>query len=53
MYIPDFIIWFILGYIFCPITAYIYIKVDDNKKRKKFIDNAKKIMEDKKNGNDS
>lgn len=47
MYIPKELIWFIIGYICCPITAYIYIKVDDNKKRKKFIDNAKKIVEEK------
>lgn len=52
MYIPKEILWFIFGYIFCPITAYVYIKVDDNRKKKKFISNAKKIMEDKKNGHD-
>ena len=35
MYIPKELIAFILGYIFCPITAYIYIKYikkeDDDK----------------------
>ena len=42
MYIPKEIIWFILGYICCPITAYIYIRVDDNKKRKKIIEEKEK-----------
>lgn len=35
MYIPKEVIIFILGYIFCPITAYIYIKIKEYKEEKK------------------
>lgn len=35
MYIPKEVIMFILGYIFCPITAYIYEEIVKYRERKK------------------
>lgn len=33
MYIPKDLIIFILGYLTCPITAYIYLKIKERKKK--------------------
>ena len=35
MFIPKEVIIFILGYIFCPITAYLYIRIKEYRKKRK------------------
>lgn len=41
MYIPKEILWIGIGYILCPITAYLYIEYEEWRK-KKLMDNTKK-----------
>lgn len=35
MYIPKEVIIFILGYVFCPITAYIYLDIKKYRESRK------------------
>ena len=35
MYIPKEIIFMVLGYVLCPITAYIYLEIKKHKESKK------------------
>ena len=35
MYIPKEIILILIGYILCPITAYIYLEIKKNKESRK------------------
>lgn len=34
MYIPKELIFLVIGYILCPITAYIYVKIKEHKEKK-------------------
>ena len=41
MYIPKDVIIFILGYISCPITAYLYLRYKEYREKKKVSKNGR------------
>lgn len=46
MYIPLAILIFMLGYIFCLITAYVYIRIQEYIENKKIKERKRKRMEE-------